>query len=146
MILMQEYLLSMLWNKYSMGVPITTIIRQDSIPLTPPTLTKMFGYMDMLEREEMAESPEAYQLIYDSLFPRWLSDLAAPEDCDRLTELLDGKPNVKCEVLSLLPNDVATQPQGWRYEGIFPIGKWVNTKEIGDADEAREERGAAASH
>ena len=131
MILMQEYLLSMLWNKYTMGVPITTIIRQDNIPLTPPTLTKMFSYVDMLEEEVMKENPDMYQMIYNSLFPDWLTEKLGEDDWERLTEMINGQPNIKTTVLELLPSDLVIQPSGWTYKGLFPIGKWsYNKKEV----------------
>ncbi len=127
MILMQEYLLSLLWNKYHMGVPVTTIIKQESIPLTPPTLTKLLKHMSLLEQEEMKENPDTYQIIYDSLFPKWLTDrlLDKDDDIKLLTKVATGQLNPAYIEPQILDGDIVTQPKSCFYEGTFPIGKWV---------------------
>lgn len=55
--------------------------------------------MHILEQEELKENPEVYQMIYDSLFPQWLVE------------------NDETHVTMV-------QPYGWKYVGMFPLGKW----------------------
>ena len=99
MLLMQELLLSDLWIRQQVGVPVSTMIQQDKLNITPPTLTKLLSYMSLLEQEEMKENPDVYQMIYDSLFPEWL---------------------VSNEEMQIM-----TQPNGQKYTGTFPLGHWI---------------------
>ena len=103
MVLMQEILLSILWSKQQIGVPIRTLIQQNKLNITSPTLAKLLSYMSILEQEEMKENEEAYSLIYKSLFPNWL---LAHEDIQLMT-----------------------QPNGWKYKGKFPFGYWEHVSE-----------------
>lgn len=98
MLLMQEVLLSDLWSKQQVGVPVSTLIQQEELDITPPTLTKLLSYMSVLEQEEMKENELVYTMVYNSLFPDWLL--------------------VNEELL------IMKQPHGWRYIGQFPLGYW----------------------
>jgi len=97
-ILMQECVLSDIWRKHQDGVPVLALIRQYDIGdiITAPTLTKLIKCMTLMENAV----PEVEELIYNSLFPRWL---LAEED--NLT--------------------VVTQPKGVFYKGVMPMGEWI---------------------
>ncbi len=99
MLLMQEVLLSELWAKQQVGVPVSTLIQQELLDITPPTLTKLLRFMSILEQEELKENPDIYEMIYNSMFPDWLTSNE--------------------EVL------IMTQPNGAKYIGKFPLGKWI---------------------
>ena len=100
MLLMQESLLSDLWYRHSTGVPILTLIKQEQINITAPTLTKLINYMTQLENidTENELNEPLYETVYLSLFPSWLEE----------NEL-----------------ELVVQPHGWFYEGLFPLGKWI---------------------
>lgn len=100
-ILMQEDLLSEIWAKYNQGVPVLTLIKQYEIEdiITPPTLTKLLKYVSALENINPEGPQEAYELIYNSLFPTWI-----------------GGYNSCCPIV--------TQPKTWKYIGNMPFGKW----------------------
>ena len=98
MLLMQEVLLSDLWAKQQVGVPVSTLIQQELLDITPPTLTKLLSYMSILEQEEMKENEFVYQMVYSSLFPDWLTA------------------NEEIQIMK--------QPNGWKYVGKFPLGHW----------------------
>lgn len=109
MILVQEEFLSYLWRKYSIGVPINTLIKQEELNITSPTLTKLLHALDMIELTPMPMDDEIYNRIYDSLFPAWLVSME--------------------EVYTVM-----SQPKGWVYTGNFPLGKWTNENN-GDSNE-----------
>lgn len=104
MLLMQEELLSILWQKQQVGVPVSTLIQQEQIDITPPTLTKLLTYMSALEDQALQkeENHDTYNMIYNSLFPQWLIDHEH------------------------VP--IMRQPNGWKYVGQFPLGIWSNNE------------------
>lgn len=101
--LMQEDTISLLWHKSKMGVPVTTLIKQEDLNITSPTLTKLLSYVDLLEAQNVIDDEALYNTIYNSLFPEWLTK---EED-----------------------KDIVKQPAGVVYEGMFPFGEWKDLKD-----------------
>lgn len=99
MVLMQEDTLNELAYKYAQGVPVLAVIRQFNLEgkITAPTLTKLLSYMTAMQAE--SASTEVAAIIYDSLFPKWLSDNEQ--------------------------NLIMSNPPEWYYTGKMPLGKWV---------------------
>lgn len=99
MLLVQEPILSDIWAKHQQGVPISALIRQEQLKIANPTLTTLLGYVTALEDAEQSRLTDIYQVIYDSLFPEWLTEK-------------EEQPTV-------------VQPKTWYYTGTMPLGKWV---------------------
>jgi len=102
MLLIRQPLLTELYSKYRDGVPVSKLIAQHALGITPPTLTKLLMYMDAANE---AKHDEVGQIIYASLFPEWL------QDEPNVTEIGKHK-------------DVVLQSPQWRYTGKMPIGNW----------------------
>lgn len=98
-LLMKQKLLTKLQAESNSGVPITKLIRKYELHITPPTLTKLISYINTMDQvlSDPVASNDAYQLIYNSIFPEWVN---------------------------LGEDDIVLQPAGWRYTGTMPIGSW----------------------
>lgn len=98
MVLMQENLLTEIYNKHAQGVPILKLIRNYSLDgvITAPTLTKLLKYM---KAKDTTQDSNIHKLIQDSLFPQWLK------------EQEDKKILASC-------------PQEYFYSGRMPLGVW----------------------
>jgi len=101
--LMQEDILSILWHKAKMGVPVTTLIQQEGLNITSPTLTKLLSYVDFLETQNIIDDEDLYNKVYNSLFPDWVV---------------------------YADNIIVKQPKGVVYEGNFPFGEWKELKNV----------------
>lgn len=108
MVLIQEPLLSELWYKASIGVPVSTLIEQEQLNISPPTLTKLLKCLTALEE---TTDDKVYSIIHSSLFPAWL-------------EALEDVP-------------IVSQPSAYKYIGQFPLGKWISDKELNDETNER---------
>lgn len=98
MILICKHLLEQLYYESTMGVGISKLLDKYALPITHPTLAKLLSYMDALN--EVKECKEVYDTIHASLFPAWIEAWLTPHGC-------------------------VTQPAEYKYEGTFPLGKWV---------------------
>lgn len=95
MYLIKEDLFKKLYDKYKQGVPISKLIQQHDLGVTPPTLTKLIMYYDAWQE---ASNDEVGEIIYNSLFPKWINEA---------------------------DSDITLQNSDWRYEGKMPLGQWV---------------------
>ena len=96
MILMQEDKLVELYDKFAIGVPVLSIMRQYKLDnvTTPPTLTKLLKHY---KAYRLSEDIIVKAIIYNSLFPSWL------REATKLT---------------------VTTPKEWYYQGKMPLGTW----------------------
>lgn len=90
--------------KKNLGVSISALIRQLDYKITPPTLKLLlmqFGAHKILLDSEHIAPKRRESNIYCSFFPLWVANL---------------------------PPKLAVQqcPNGIRYTGLFPYGKWDN--------------------
>lgn len=99
MVLMQEGLLELIYDKYVQGVPVLALIRQHNLDgkITAPTLTKLLSYMSAMEKS----TSEVAKIIYKSLFPAWLK--------------------VHKDTV------IATSPINYHYIGKMPLGAWIES-------------------
>ncbi len=84
---------------YIKGVPITRLVRDNSLDVSAPHLNKLikaYFAADKLAMNKRAK--QEADAIFNSLFPPWLD---------------------------LTGNVVQVQPSDWKYEGYFPFGRWV---------------------
>lgn len=96
MYLIQKPLLTTIAEEAKIGVPHATLVTKYSLPITPPTLSKLIkhmrAYLDCVE-------PKSQAIIEASLFPNWL--MYRDQD------------------------NVVRQPTTYKYDGKFPLGRWI---------------------
>lgn len=98
MYLIQQPLLTTLAEQAKIGVPVKVLVRKYELDITSPTLSKLIGHMQAYLD---CSNPKSKAIIEASLFPNWLM-------------FRDDKQLVR-------------QPPSYKYEGSFPLGKWIKT-------------------
>lgn len=88
--------LTLIWLRYSVGVPVERLRRDFKIDLSLPTFIRLIeAYEDSVSKEQ---SKSITDTIENSLFPIWLK-----EGC----------------------KEIQAQPKSWKYVGRFPLGAWL---------------------
>lgn len=110
MILMQEAKLKELYEKFSLGVPVLSIIRTYRMEgiTTPPTLTKLLRHYHAYCT---SSNNTVKNMIFNSLFPEWLTS-----DKNKLT---------------------STTPKNYFYQGKMPLGIWRKRDEYVENKETK---------
>lgn len=102
----KEKALISLYEKYSMGIPISKLIKNYNIQVSHPTFTKLLMQYSLLVE---TKGSDIYDTIYASYFPEWLNYEEYEHDI------------------------IVLQPSNWNYIGTYPLGEWVeNTKLKGE--------------
>lgn len=92
--LIGETLLSRLAHLNNLGVGTTRLIKDNNLDISRPALNTLIDHYNMIGPDS-GLTKEAQKKVSASLFPLWL-------------------PN----------NEIAEQPQDWKYKDRFPFGKW----------------------
>lgn len=102
-VLIQREILIEIEELHHKGVPTRKLVRDFDLSIASPTLQRLINYLSLANRSivDGKQSLKSREIIYGSLFPEWL------EAIDR---------------------DEVSQPPDWHYEGIMPLGKWVQRK------------------
>ena len=80
MILIQQELLSKVYEEHKLGVNFCLLIRNHKLPMTPPTITKLVNhYSAMMD----TTNDELREVIRASLFPVWLNETIKYQDTAR---------------------------------------------------------------
>lgn len=100
-VLIQRKVLIHMFERYCTGVPVTTLIKQNGLNLSSPTVKKLFDHLQHIvdfESKGSKQDLEMVDIIRNSLFPDWLAD----------NENIVVSQDIKKQI----------------YSGTMPVGTW----------------------
>jgi hypothetical protein len=88
--------LSSIFDLTDIGVPLAKVLRDKDLDACRPVISKLLDSYALATRDDVMTKIRSR--VFASLFPLWLEE--RPE--------------------------IQEQPDGWKYRGRFPTGRWLN--------------------
>ena len=93
--LVPKQIIDDIYDLTSIGVPLAKVLKDKDLDACRPVIARLLDSYRLAHQDDMTLKVRG--TVYASLFPVWLQDTPAVQE----------------------------QPDGWKYQGRFPLGTWL---------------------